>query len=293
MIKYFFSISLLFLAILFSSCSNNTEPTNPNKFEISSEPISIEFNVSLDSLHIENFPNYSIEYSALRLNGVDLTTVKYYYPAQNSNVEVDREFVVNTYGSFEVEIKNCESESNWLVELGTVELADNSWINSEISLLRTEKAINADNTINYKFVFKALKGGKGYICFVEKNDIGEISSNESHGLLIGYTINPLPKIILNITEIKWRYNTEEGTFSTVSVNLKGTVNSYRLRGMSYGDGVIMAKEIPVQNNNNFDIEIPVAFSHIEGVILKTNTELLLYGTIGLPKVIPIKNPRSN
>ena len=55
----------------------------------------------------------------------------------------------------------------------------------------------------------------------------------------------------------------------------------------------MALEVPIQNDNSFEIEIPVAFSHIEGQILKTGSELLLYGTVGLPKVILIKNPKND
>ena len=63
--------------------------------------------------------------------------------------------------------------------------------------------------------------------------------------------------------------------------------------MTYGDGVAMAEEIPIDIDNKFEIEIPVAFSHVEGVTLKTNSELLLYGTVGLPKIIVLVNPKSN
>jgi hypothetical protein len=63
--------------------------------------------------------------------------------------------------------------------------------------------------------------------------------------------------------------------------------------MTAGDGVLMAEEIPITNNHRFEIEIPVAFSYKEGVTLKTNSELLLYGTVGLPKIIPLINPQSD
>ena len=63
--------------------------------------------------------------------------------------------------------------------------------------------------------------------------------------------------------------------------------------MAYGDGEIMAKEIPIQSDNSFEIEIPVAFSNQEGVELKTNSELLLYGTVGLPKIVPLINPKNS
>lgn len=295
MIKYCFSILfLLLLVISFNYCNNNTEPTNPDKFEISSEPIAVDINVKPDSLQIEHFPTYSIDYSILKLNGTDLTGVKNYYPCPSWDIRVDREFILAINDSFVVEIKNCNAKYEWLIDLGNIEFGeDNNWLNSEVTLIRKEDFVNTDSSINHKFIFNAPKEGKGYVCFIERNSLGEISSNESHGLLIGYTTNALNKILLNIDEIKWKYNIEKGTFSTVSVKLKGTTNIYRLRGMTFGDGVLMAKEITILNDDSFEIEIPVAFSHMEGVTLKTNSELLLYGTVGLPKIIPLINPKSD
>ena len=291
---YHYSV-LLLLLITFSSCNdNNTDPTNRDKIEISSEPIDIEINVNPDSLRKEQFPVYSVDYLFLKLNGIDLTTVKYLCPASNSNNKVDREFVISDKDSFEVDINNCKNENDWLVDLGSIDFGENQqWINEEVTLVRTEKTLNVDNTINYRFIFQSLSKGKGYICFIEKNQQGEISCNTSHGLLIGYSINPLNKIQLNIDKITWIYNLKEGSFSTVSVLIKGTTNIYRFRGMTYGDGISSAMEIPINNDNSFEVEIPVAFSHVEGIMIKTDSELLLYGTVGLPKIIPLVNPASN
>lgn len=280
----------LLLIIMHINCKTSTEFNNENKNTIFCEPKSVEFNVNADSLETGQFPKYSKEYSTLELIGIDLTSLKYYYP--NHSFNVDKEFIVTTNDSFEVELKNCNSKYNWLVDIGNIE-GPMSWINTEIKLLRIKNYINSDSTITCRFIFQSLKQGKGYICFIEENQSGEISSNESHGLLIGYSIDPLNIINLNFDEIKWTYNTEEGTFSTVSVALKGTTNCYRLRGMTYGDGTIMAMEIPIQDDDSFDIEIPIAFSHVEGIILKTSSELLLYGTVGLPKIVPLVNPKSD
>ena len=282
----------LLLIFMLITCKTSTEFNNENKNIIFCEPKSVEFNVNADSLETEQFPKYSREYSTLELIGIDLTGLKYCYPSPDYNFSVDKEFVITTNDSFEVELKNCNSKNHWLVDIGNIE-EPMSWINTEIKLLKIKKYINSDSTISYRFIFQALKQGKGYICFIEENQSGEIWSNESHGLLIGYSIDPLNGIYLNLDEIKWIYNTEEGTFSTVSVNIKGTTNCYKLRGMTYGDGVIMAMEIPIQNDNNFDIEIPIAFSHVEGIIIKTSSELLLYGMVGLPKIVPLENPKSD
>ncbi len=287
--------SVLLLLITLCNCNNhNIEPTNTDKIEISSEPIAIEINVNPDSLQIEHFPIFSADYASLELKGVDLTSVKYLYPATNFGNEVDREFVIAENDSFEVDINDGNSENNWLVDLGSIDFGgSHKWINEEVALIRTEKILNADNTTNYRFIFQSLSKGKGYICLVEKNQDGEVSSNESHGLLIGYSVNPLNKIQLNINEIIWKYNFKEGAFSRVSVLIKGSTNVYRLRGMTYGDGVMEAMEIPINKSNCFEIEIPVAFSHVEGRVLETDSELLLYGTIGLPKVVPLVNPEKN
>lgn len=289
------SLVIVILSLLgsFTGCENNVGPTTSDVAVISNQPNSIEFTVNPDSIQTEHFPIFSVDYSALKLDGINLTAVRYYYPAPNLKITVDREFVVAASDSFEVEIKNCRTGYEWLVDLGSTGIDEhNKWTNSEVTLLRTEEAAGSNNTINYRFVFRTLKQGKGYICFIESNQQGQVSSNESHGVLVGYTANALSKIWLNVDEIKWIYNTEKGTFSRVSVKIKGSTNVYRLRGMTYGDGVAMAMEIPLQNNTDFEIEIPIAFSHVDGVTLKTNSELLLYGTVGLPKIISLRNPES-
>jgi len=291
---FYLSPFFLMLAFIFLSCDSNTGPAASDNYEISSEPITLEINTSPDSLQLEHSPSYSIDYSELKLNGINLMSVRYYYPAPKYNIEIDREFVTAAHDSFAVEIMNCNSKYKWLMDLGIIEIDEyHGWINTEAVLLRTEKSANADSTLNYRFVFQTLKEGKGYICFIEIDSLGIASSNESHGLLIGYSINPLNKIILQVGEIKWNYNIKEGTFSTVSVSIKGTTNIYRMRGMTHGDGIISAMEIPIQNDGGFDTVIPVAFSHVEGVTLKTSSELLLYGTVGLPKIVSLKNPESN
>ncbi len=206
------SLVIVILSLLgsFTGCENNVGPTTSDIAEISDQPSSIEFTVNPESIQTEHFPIFSVDYSALKLDGINLTAVRYYYPAPNLNITVDREFVVAANDSFEVEIKNCRTGYGWVVDLGTIDFGEqNKWINSEVTLLRTEEAAGSNNTIDYRFVFRTLKQGKGYICFIEENQQGQVSSNESHGLLVGYTANALSKIWLNVDEIKWTYNTEK------------------------------------------------------------------------------------
>ena len=221
MIKNCLSILFLSLIVLLISCNNSSEPTNSDKYEISGEPFAVELNTNPDSLQIEHSPLYLIDYSSLKLNGIMLTPVKYYYPSPKWDIGVDREFILAVNDSFIVEIKNCCGEYAWSIDLGNIEFSENdNWINSEVALIRTEKNIESNGNVSYRFVFQTKREGKGYICFIEKDSLGTVSSNKSHGILIGYTTKALEKILLNINEIKWGYNTEEGKFSTVSCKNK-------------------------------------------------------------------------
>lgn len=236
---------------------------------------------------IQHSPFYSVLYTSLDLNGVDLFSVKYTYPEK-----VNCEFVLSQDDSFTVVIKGCKKDKTWLVDLGDIKSnSDASWINSEVQLISNGKSFNPDSTVNNRFTFKALKSSKGYVCFIETDQSGAASSNESHGLVIGYDINPLDKVSTQIYSAIWEYNTKGSSFSTLNLLVKGTTNAYRLRGMTYGDGIIMAMEIPIINNN-FDIEIPVAFSHEKDVTLTTSTKLIVYGGIGSPKISRLINPKS-
>ncbi|MGE5681583.1 MAG: hypothetical protein ACM34K_11965 [Bacillota bacterium] len=279
--KYSIIIFIAGVFLFTLGCNKSTEPEG-EKSEIRNAPKTITFDADPGSLTKEHFPSYSTDYSALKINGLSLNAVKSSYPEY-----ADKEFIIAAGDSFLIEIKNCKKDSKWKIDTGDLDIADDfRWINSEVLLLKSDKYSNPDSTVNYRFTFKGLKNSKGYICFIENS-----SSNASHGLIIGYTINPLNKVILSVDDIKWKFNTEKGSFSYVKVWLKGTTNAYRLRGMTYGDGLSMAMEIPVVNNN-FEIEIPVSFSHNEGITLTTNTELLLYGTTGLPLTVKLINPKS-
>jgi len=293
MMRHFlYSVFALLFLITFFSCENDSGPSeSPDKFKINAEPISLEFNINPDSLIPETYPEFSTSYNELELSGVYLAEAKYTF---REDMQVNREFVLAKNDSFVVEIKNCKNENEWEVDLGSVGLSEhNRWVNTSITLQRAEKRDESDGTVSYKYIFKTIEEGKGYISFIEKDKNGSISSNESHGLLAGYNIVPLHKMYINLDKIEWIYNVKEGTFSTVHVKIKGNTNAFRSRGMTYGDGEVSALEIPVGSDSHFETEIPIAFSHVEGVVLKTSTQLILYGTIALPKIIQLTNPKSN
>lgn len=281
----------LLLIFILSGCESTEEPAETNSFEISDEPKSFKINIDADSLQVQQSPVYTVDYSDSELSGTNLSNIKYYYPKSGTN-EVNKEFIVAEGDSFKIQINNCPANYPWKIDNNATDFFADGWTNDEILLLRKDSTFINDNTINREYVFKALKKGKGYICMIETDSAGTASSLFSHGLLIGYNCQPLSQIQLNISEIKWTYNKEENLFSTVSVKMKGTTNVYRLRGITHGDGIITAMEVRINSDSSFEIEYTVAFSHVSGLILKSNSELVLYGTVGLPRIITLINPQN-
>lgn len=285
-----FIIYTLF-AVLIIGCEKSLEPLlNKNKnFEIIDQPKYIEIDINPDSIRIEQSPNFSINYSELNKNGEDVHFHRYEPP--NHYPLIDREFVISEADSFTVEIRNCKYKNSWSVDLGDILHFPEpfNWINSEIKLSKTEKTVNQDSAVYYLFSFQALKPGKGYLYFVEKDESGRLP-DESRGIIVCYLINPLSKMSLNIDEIKWIYDIEQEHYSTVAVKIKGTTNIYRLRAVS---GMVpMALDIPIDNSKSFTAEFPVGYSHEPGTYLHDNCELFLYGIVGIPKSVLLVNPQN-
>ncbi len=289
MVHYFkLAVLLTLSAILFSSCNKDVFPTNSEDYSVSEGKKFIEFNVEKNLTANQKSPHLRYTYSELKLN---MTYNKWIYPKSGSFLKVDSEFNVAVNDSFVVEISNCKKENIWTTDLGEITGGAEPWLNNEISLLRIDKTYNSDSSYNCKFVFKVLKSGKGYVAFIEKDKAGTVSSSSSHGLFIGYNVNPMQRVFVNLQEVEWIYNDSKYSFSTVAVRLKGTTNAYRLRCRTSGDGLLSAAEIPVINGH-FEKTIGIAFSNISELRLTTNSELAVYGTVGLPKIISLLNPEA-
>ncbi len=258
------------------NCSNAVEPADSNySDQIPRQHTSLSF---------------SINYSDLSLDGLEqLYITENYIPDSSMNIRVKNEFLLTPGDSFTVKIKNCSSATNWFVDVGDSSYSmRGNWINNEVELIKRDSVLSSDNTVDYKYYFRSIKRSKGYICFAELNDAGSPSMQNLRGLIIGYTAGALDSVWVKLNSVEWICATNP--YSRISVRLKGTTNAYRIRGVGHGDGVNSAVEIPVKPDNSFDIKYSVAFLHAEGVVLKTDTELLLYGSAGLPKKIKIANP---
>ena len=277
--KYIIITAAALLTLSLLSCSNSVSPVTQSK-------------TSTPSVS-DTSAVFSIDYSNIPLGGVSQENIiENYFPDSALDIKVQKEFLLAPGDTFKVSVQNSNPGYNWTVNYGTVNDSSGSeWINDEVGLIQSDSSVNSDKTINHEFYFRALKKGKGYLCFVESSKIDGLPVYNPHGFIVGYTIDPLDSVWVKIDTVEWYYTTSP--YSIVSVRLKGTTNAYRLRGMEYGDGLASAIEIPVRNSLSFDVKYNVAFRHVEGVYIKTDTRLLLYGAAGFPKVIIIKNPRNS
>ncbi|MFH1195562.1 MAG: hypothetical protein V1720_07595 [bacterium] len=288
--KILFVISSLLICL--SGCELKDNPADSNPTEIKDSAKSYTIDVPADSLIVESSPVYEISYSDVPTMQYGLSGLKYYYPEEKM-YNVDREFVIAVGDSFTIKINHCVAGNKWQADKGTIiGPSPAGWDNDEVAALNIDSINSSTGNLQRVFKFKALKKSKGYISLIETDASGISTSGITHELLIGYNCVPLSQVQVNITEIKWIYNTSDNSFSTVSVKLKGTTNVYRLRGIAHGDGEISAFEIPVDTNKTFTTQYTVAFSHISGTTLTTNSELILYGTVGIPKVISLINPQN-
>ena len=282
----FFTISI----IVFSGCKNSSEPVSSQEtnqgflFSLDGDTALYTFTSNPDSIKTEPHPNVQIYYDSLQNIGIEALEVEYGFPNSFPSMSVINEIKVGSRDSFEVNIINCQPDKKWNAKLGNFD-----WKDSSVILNKIDTAGASDSKINYKFRFITQGKSKGYIGFYEENSDGSVSSN-AKGVIAGYTMDPLENIWIDIKNIKWIYDTRKNVFSSVSIAVRGQTNAYRMRIMTYGDGVSFAREIPI-NNGSFSDTIGLAFSNESGLVLTVSTEMALYGTSGLPKLIPLVNPK--
>ena len=73
----------------------------------------------------------------------------------------------------------------------------------------------------------------------------------------------LPAVVL--THIEWYTTTEtigDFTFGFVRLSISGTTNGDKVTIITYGDGVILEYEIALDENNQFNEDVVIAFTHM-------------------------------
>jgi hypothetical protein len=71
--------------------------------------------------------------------------------------------------------------------------------------------------------------------------------------------------VVALTHIEWYTTTEtigDFTFRFIRLSISGTTNGDKVTIMTYGDGVILEKEINLDQNNQFNEEVTIAFTHM-------------------------------
>ena len=71
--------------------------------------------------------------------------------------------------------------------------------------------------------------------------------------------------VVALTHIEWYTTTEtidDFTFGFVHLSISGTTSGDKVTIITYGDGVILEKEIDLDQNNQFNEEVTIAFTHM-------------------------------
>ncbi len=71
--------------------------------------------------------------------------------------------------------------------------------------------------------------------------------------------------VVALTHIEWYTTTEtidDFTFGFVHLSISGTTSGDKVTIMTYGDGVILEKEIDLDQNNQFNEEVTIVFTHM-------------------------------
>jgi hypothetical protein len=150
------------------------------------------------------------------------------------------------------------------------------------------------------YTFQSIGADKGYIGFAETDTSfggcpGGCLSSNSKSLIVGYTAGVEKDLYVDLEKITWEYDmipSKYGPdeFSTLEVFLSGSTNAYRMKVETYGDGILYYCDIEIDDESHFSRKVGIAFRYGSDEYLKTGTRLALFGTVGPPKVIELKNP---
>ena len=266
---------LFILCVTTFYCQKNFDP-----FSTSSDsevPLSYTFHTSADSVTILSSPLFVVDRDTLSQNGgansfandlFDFTYSSYW------DTRIRRELIISQGDSFRVRIQNCLVGKVWNF---CIDSAD------QVSFSKDSLPVS-DSLYDCLYTFKPTQACKGVIGFYERSD-------DSRGFIIGYTIDYREILTVRFDAIDWIYGLEEN-WSTLAVHLAGKSNAMKLKMESYGDGVISVHQIPLDSEGKFDITQSISFRYGIHDSLSTNTRIALYGTVGPPKIVTIKNPLS-
>ena len=271
-----------FLIVFMSLLACNKTPTQPvAQIVVACDPIQWNYRISADSLVPDTSSVFSAYinqltpipgYSITDANGLgdwrSLPKSEWYY--------LKNEFVKSVFDSFTVELSGCANQTQWIL------FKDDSIV----KCLKTDSIAETDSSFTMKWHFTAQKSGKGILQFL----VSSYSlKTEGHSeMLIGYSINPKDSMWVSINKIFWIFDTSRG--SSVSLALQGETNAFALSLQTFGDGLFNQPFLKIDSLGEFSDTLNIAFSAVGRYIIQASTQLFIYGTVGIPQSILLKNP---
>jgi hypothetical protein len=270
--------SVLFIILFaFVSCKYSPKQLLVDDIPIDTGTIIVfDSSVSVNFLSKNGTYNFhyadTIEYDSIYYNYVFLSPFSLDWPV--SREQPSAEYICEIGDTFGMCILNCKKRTTWRV------FSDDS---SCITVLPLDSVEVNDSTINLFLKFTSKVGGQGRVLFTEMRD------EKEYKFFVSYTIGLIESLWVKIDTLAWLYDTSD--HSHLRVYLQGTTNAYKLMCRLYGDGIETYWPLKMSEPGlAFNDTIPISFSHMNGVILKQDILLYIYGGYDGPMLLQVNNP---
>jgi hypothetical protein len=278
--KSLYVISALILSAALS-CSDDNPVTLYDRggeatLILAGEPIDTVYITSLDSVSENYSSSYTVRCSDISSDAYSGLGLPYAWVGNESAVTA--ELVADENGSIDITITGCRCSDTWMV------------FHDDPADLQLEDvdSVSADGyTYDISWRYTVHEPGKGYINFAQVPTGHAGTSRRSLGIL--YTHECIDTIRVSIDSVTWHYAITE-TRSDLDVVFGGNTNCHRMLGENYGDGVISIFNISLGGDGSFSRRIWLRFIYKGDSFLDGDARLYIIGTVGMPKVVRLKNP---
>lgn len=279
MIKIIIFLIVLTLTISTFKCSNNIfEAENNNKKTLYATPLDCVFVTDEDSIIINPSDTFIIDRNILVENAFCISYIHELY-LFGDEFEISKEFIINSGDIITISITNCLVDKPWIVYYSD---------SNDLELIFKDSIFLQNSECNLTYQFRTTRSNKGYIGFIELGFNELLNkytiSSENKGLAIAYTCDPIDSLWIQTDSLAWIFDITQ--YPPLHIFLKGKTNAYSLFIELHGSGVLEDYKIPLTKSGFFCDTIYQWSTKIN------HTFLHVFGTVGLPKKIILKNPLS-